>query len=406
MKDSILVCEGTIIVAFRSVQKSNNKVSAFISQRKPILRYLRLRVFPLAMPETNATILIPDISGFTEFITTTELSHSSHAISYLIDAIVNAVGEEYELSEVEGDAVLLIKKGPAPSKKEIQETCLKIFNAFHYQRKWMQQHMICPCGACQAIINLSLKFVVHHGPVAEIKVGRFVKPSGREMIVAHRLLKNSIANNEYLLLTEKLLQQGGDEPEVEMLWTRSSEEYPSIGKVDYRFALLNEARKNVPEPPQPQNEYRTDSTSFLETQIGAYYMDVYMMVTAIPGRAEWAPNLKKVEQDGPGVYVGSVHRCSFDNYHAVLSPMRMTVSDEGIMFAESCRIDEMKLALVYEYVFKKTGDKTSIFSCRFMNANESQLPEETTAVLFGNLQLMAERLKEHCEKTYVEGIQV
>jgi hypothetical protein len=233
-----------------------------------------------------------------------------------------------------------------------------------------------------------------------------VKPSGREMIVAHRLLKNSIANNEYLLLTEKLLQQGDDEPEVEMLWTRSSEEYPSIGKVDYRFALLNEARKNVPEPPPPQNEYRTDSTSFIETQIAAHYLDVYMMVTAIPGRAEWVPSLKKVEQDGPGVFVGSVHRCSFDNYHAVLSPMRMTVSDEGIMFAESCRIEEMKLALVYEYVFKKTGDKTSIFSCRFMNANESQLPEETNALLFGNLQIMAERLKEHCEKTYVEGIKV
>ena len=85
------------------------------------------------MAETNATILIPDISGFTEFMTTTELSHSSHAINYLIDAIVNAVGEEYELAEVEGDAVLLIRKGPAPSKKEIQDICLKIFNAFHYQ---------------------------------------------------------------------------------------------------------------------------------------------------------------------------------------------------------------------------------------------------------------------------------
>ena len=49
------------------------------------------------MAETNATILIPDISGFTEFMTTTELNHASHAINYLIDAIVNAVGEEYEV---------------------------------------------------------------------------------------------------------------------------------------------------------------------------------------------------------------------------------------------------------------------------------------------------------------------
>ena len=357
------------------------------------------------MAETNATILIPDISGFTEFMTTTELSHSSHAINYLIDAIVNAVGEEYELAEVEGDAVLLIRKGPAPSKKEIQDICLKIFNAFHYKRKWMQQHTICPCGACMAIINLSLKFVVHHGPVAEIKVGRFVKPSGPEMIVAHRLLKNSIGNNEYLLLTEKLLQQGDDEPGVEMVWTRSSEEYPAIGKIDYRFALLNEARKNVPEPPEPRNEYRTDNTSFREIPIAAYYMDVYTMLTGIPGRAEWVPNLKKVEQEGPGVYVGSVHRCTFDNYHATLSPIRMTVSDEGIMYAEGCTIEEMKLSLVYEYVIKKTSDKTSTFSCRFMNATEAPIPEDVNVVLFECLQMMAKELKEHCEKTH-EGIKV
>jgi class 3 adenylate cyclase len=96
------------------------------------------------MTETNATILIPDITGFTEFMTTTELSHGTHAINLLIDAIVNAVGEEYELSEIEGDAVLLVRKGPAPSKKEILNTCLKILNAFHFQRKWIQRHAVCP----------------------------------------------------------------------------------------------------------------------------------------------------------------------------------------------------------------------------------------------------------------------
>jgi class 3 adenylate cyclase len=161
------------------------------------------------MAETNATILIPDISGFTEFMTSTELGHASHAINMLIDAMLEAVGDEYEVSEIEGDALLLIKKGPAPTKKEIFDTCIKIFNAFHFQRKWMQQHTICACGACQAIIELSLKFVAHHGPLAEIKIGKFVKQSGPEMIVAHRLLKNSINNHEYLLLTEKLVGTGG-----------------------------------------------------------------------------------------------------------------------------------------------------------------------------------------------------
>ena len=350
------------------------------------------------MAENNATILIPDISGFTEFMTTTELSHGSHAINVLIDAIVNAVGEEYEVSEIEGDAVLLIRKGPAPSKKDILNICLKIFNAFHFQRKWMQQYAVCPCEACLAIGNLTLKFVVHHGPLAEIKVGRFVKQSGPELIVAHRLLKNSIGNNEYLLMSEKLLQQVADASEgTEMEWTCASEEYSSIGKVAYRFTLLNEARKNVPEPPVPQN-YRTDNTSYLEIPIAANFRDVYMAVMNIPGRSEWMPGLQSVEQDKPLVYVGSVHYCSFEDYQAIVSPLRMTLSGEGILYAESCQMKEMNLSLVHEFVFKKIDEKTCRFASRFMNAGESPVPEAINAALSEKMQRMAEKLKAYCEK--------
>ena len=62
------------------------------------------------MATTNATILIPDISGFTEFMTTTELNHSTLAINMLIDAMIKAIGNEYEVAEIEGDAVLLVRK--------------------------------------------------------------------------------------------------------------------------------------------------------------------------------------------------------------------------------------------------------------------------------------------------------
>ncbi|HTE28968.1 MAG TPA: DUF2652 domain-containing protein [Chryseolinea sp.] len=351
------------------------------------------------MAETIATILIPDISGFTEFMTTTELSHSSHAINILIDAMLTAIGDEYEISEIEGDAVLLIRKGPAPSKKEILDTCLKIFNAFHFQRKWMQQYNVCPCGACQAIINLTLKFVAHYGPLAEIKVGRFVKQSGTEMIVAHRLLKNRIDNNEYLLISEKFLQQMADPADaVEMEWTSSFEEYPSIGKIDYHFTLLNEARKKVPEPPVPKKYYHTDNTSYLEMPISANYLDVYMVMMNIPGRHEWVPGLKKVEQDVARTFVGSIHHCTFEEYQATISPLQMKISDEGILFAETCAIPEMDVSLVYEFVFKKIADDTCGFAARFMNAREVPIPAETHAFLFRKMQEMAQSLKEHCEK--------
>ena len=351
------------------------------------------------MAESKSTILIPDISGFTEFMTTTELSHASHALNYLIDAILNAVGEEYEVAEIEGDAVLLIKKGPPPSRKEIRDICLKIFNAFHYQRKWMQMHTICPCGACQAIINLTLKFVAHHGPLGEIKVGRFTKPSGPEMIVAHRLLKNSINNNEYLLLTEKLLQQVADNAEEgETEWTRSFEEYPAIGKVEYRFTLLNDERNNVPDPPPLQNSYRTDNTSHLELFIDANYFDVYLIASNIPGREEWMPGLQKVEQETPDVYIGSVHHCTFEDYEATVSPLRMTATSEGILFAERCSIHALDLELVYELVFRKIDGNTCRFSGRFMNAVDAPIPEKISALLFNQFQRSAEALKVICEK--------
>lgn len=351
------------------------------------------------MAETNATILIPDISGFTEFMTTTELSHSSHAINLLIEAMLKAIGDEYEVSEIEGDALLLIRKGPAPCRKEIVDACLKIFNAFHTQRMWMQQHAICPCGACQAIINLTLKFVVHHGPLIEMKVGRFVKQSGIEMIVAHRLLKNTVDSNEYVLLTEKLLQEAPEPLEtVEVNWKSSSEEYASIGKVKYKYALLNEARKKIPQPLAQQNNYATDDTSFLETIIAANYRDVYMMLMNIPGRAEWQTGLKKVEQDMPGVFIGSTHYCSFENFRAIISPVKMDFSDEGIFYAESCSIDELNISLIHEFVCKKETEKTCRFSCRFINNNQYPISAELYASLLSQQQQMAEHLKEACEK--------
>jgi hypothetical protein len=317
----------------------------------------------------------------------------------LIEAIVQAVEDEYEVSEIEGDAVLLIKKGAAPSQQEVLDICLKIFNAFHFQRKWIQQHAICPCGACQRIGDLTLKFVAHHGPVAEIKVGRFVKQSGTEMIVAHRLLKNSIANNEYLLVTEKLLEQASATATAdEMEWAFASEEYAAIGKIDYRFTLLTEARKKVPEPPEPASDYRTDNTSWLEIPIATNYRDVYMVMMNIPGRIEWQQGLHKVEQSRPEVFVGSIHHCSFENYKAVLSPLRMTLTDKEIIYAESCRIEEMNLSLIHEFIFRRVDDSSCNFACRFMNAGDDPLTDEIRDSLFSKMQEMAQKLKEYCEK--------
>jgi hypothetical protein len=66
----------------------------------------------------------------------------------------------------------------------------------------IERDTVCQCGACQTASNLTLKFIVHFGYIKEIKVAQFVKATGIDMIVAHRLLKNDVGAHEYILITE------------------------------------------------------------------------------------------------------------------------------------------------------------------------------------------------------------
>ncbi|HMS65549.1 MAG TPA: DUF2652 domain-containing protein [Ignavibacteria bacterium] len=350
------------------------------------------------MANNSTTILIPDISGFTEFMTKTELTHASHLINVLIEEIIKSVKDEYEVSEIEGDAVLFIKKGPPPSEKEIVESCLKIFNAFHYMRKWIEQHTICPCNACMHIDNLTLKFIAHHGQLAEIKVGNFVKQSGTEMIVAHRLLKNNIPNNEYLLITEKLLQQTPDSDRpIDLKWNNSSEEYPSIGNVNFIYTLLNEVKKNVPDPPEQIHYSASYEIYGINTDIAADFRDVYMVVKNIPERSVWTKGLLKVEQDAPEVFIGSIHQCSYENFMAVVSPISMNFVNDEISYTESFRVEESDLFLAYEFVFKKTSEKECKVSCRLMNMNDSVIPPDIISLLISKMDENIFDLKVYCE---------
>src|SRR2546430_1422415 len=99
-----------------------------------------------------ATILIPDISGYTDFVSKTALDHSAHILNHLLETIVQSTSSDFVVSEIEGDAVLLYKKGTPPNKKEIIDQCVKIFTAFHKEIREMASATLCFCGACEGLI--------------------------------------------------------------------------------------------------------------------------------------------------------------------------------------------------------------------------------------------------------------
>lgn len=74
------------------------------------------------MNELNDThLFIPDISGFTSFVSATEINHSRHIIAELLEITINSDGCGMQVSEIEGDAVLFCKTEPVSMKESITQ---------------------------------------------------------------------------------------------------------------------------------------------------------------------------------------------------------------------------------------------------------------------------------------------
>ncbi|SHM88926.1 DUF2652 domain-containing protein [Flavobacterium chilense] len=149
-------------------------------------------------------ILIPDISGFTKYMYEADLNHSQVKIGQLLESIIENNILKLKISEIEGDAVLFYDFNNTATLDEIMNQCHLMFTKFHEKLKEISESG-CLCGSCVSLQSLSLKFVVHHGILGSIMIKEFCKLYGKELIVAHRLLKNDIPIKEYFLLTEQFI---------------------------------------------------------------------------------------------------------------------------------------------------------------------------------------------------------
>src|SRR4029079_6081223 len=85
------------------------------------------------------------------------------------------------------------------------------FVAFHRRLRDMQAVTTCPSDACANTAIRERKSVVHHGRCSLQRLGGVEQLHGTDVIVAHRLLKNSVPSKEYLLVTEAVLDRLPDE---------------------------------------------------------------------------------------------------------------------------------------------------------------------------------------------------
>jgi hypothetical protein len=182
----------------------------------------------------NGILVLADISGFTAFVTATELEHGPPIIAELLGEVMRQLSPPLEIQEVEGDAVFALGADRVVGPPAILLDALdNAFVAFRNRQSALAADESCSCNACRNVGSLDLKIVAHHGRFLRQMVGDRSQAAGMNVILAHRLLKNGLAGRRaYILLTEAALRWAGLNPTRAGL-VAHTERYEYFGDVRY-----------------------------------------------------------------------------------------------------------------------------------------------------------------------------
>lgn len=193
-------------------------------------------------PIQEGYLVLADISGYTSFLAENELDHAPAILRQLLTLLVNRLTPTLELAEVEGDAVFAYAPAARISRAELLlEVIEDTYSAFRDRQRTMQHNATCPCNACQSISQLDLKFITHCGSYVMQNIRGSPKPVGTCVNVAHRLLKNGVAEatgwRGYALFSRQCLSRM-EEP-LEGLY-EATERYEHLGVVPTGSLNLDE----------------------------------------------------------------------------------------------------------------------------------------------------------------------
>lgn len=225
------------------------------------------------MASERAVLLIADIGGYTEYMSTHRMSlaHAEVNTSRMLEKMIDAA-PGFDLVEIEGDAAFLSRDAGTPASDttvtEILQAAVAMHRAFHLERGYVAANL-CPCAGCKEAANLTLKFVAHIGDVATQTIRQRLKLVGIDVILVHRLLKNPVEIPEYVLLSEQLFSMGeGSLPDSVQ---EISPELEGIGTVRAYFVDVEDLDDSLPPLPAPSWRGRLGRT-FAAAGLGMPYM--------------------------------------------------------------------------------------------------------------------------------------
>src|SRR5215207_10327419 len=179
--------------------------------------------------------IITDISGYTEYLTKSELHHAHEILQSLFDAQLKHIKLSLKISGFRGDPIFMYTPEACfINPQSFVETLENLYVVFIETLQQMQFNTTCPCRACRNIHKLDLKLCVHYGEYLVQKLGDREELLGADVIVPHRMLKNHVIEQtnikSYALFSDVAAQKLNLLEYCEKV-TPHSETYEHLGEV-------------------------------------------------------------------------------------------------------------------------------------------------------------------------------
>jgi uncharacterized protein DUF2652 len=186
----------------------------------------------------QVVLLLADISGYTKFLRLHRLntSHAQLVITELLESVIDAATPPLKVCELEGDAVFFYAMDTenhlvqTQLAEAVSTQLIALFRAFYQKIVELNSRNLCFCDACCNVLSLKMKLIMHIGEVSIQRVKTYEKLFGTDVILAHRLLKNSVPSKEYVLMTAETYSSVGEFHQLKPDTRRENCE--GIGNVD------------------------------------------------------------------------------------------------------------------------------------------------------------------------------
>jgi hypothetical protein len=235
---------------------------------------------------------------------------------------------------------------------------------------------------------------------------------GKDVIIAHRLLKNDIRGEEYILLSEDYLAtQTEEELQTSFSWTKlekGSSQYEYLGEVHYRYAFLTPLRLLMTTISPFEYKKIFPNTILARQKIEVPLPFVLRIIRNFRLKPKWMVGMSAVHYDtSTANRITPAYKCDLNRGQIDLQAVQTDTSQERVVYIEKVSKFRIYPNSLLFYYLRQNEDGHTLLTIEFHYSRV--LVGRRFHFFFGKRRMRIflgksiQKLKALCEELYLKG---